>query len=399
MTAFEIEVHDVAAGGDGIAHAPDGRVAFVRGGIPGDRLRVRVDEDKPRMVRASVDEVLVPSPDRVAAPCPNVGRGCGGCGWQHVEPEAQLRLKVRIAEESLRRIARLDGSVELGPALPTAGFRTTVRCLVTDGRAAFRAARTNEAVAVDSCLVAHPGIAELIASGRFGAVDEVTLRVGAATGERLALLTPSVPDGLSLPDDVLVVGDDDARDGTSTAFHDEVDGHRFRISPRSFFQTRTDGAAALVAAVRSMGDDCWDGGQLVDLYGGVGLFGVCLGEDMSVTVVEGSASSAADARHNLADRDAAVVRCSADRWRPAPADVVVADPPRAGLGAAVVERIVATGAERVVLVSCDPAAFARDTRLLTDAGYGRRRTMLVDLFPHTPHLELVSGFDVIRARP
>jgi 23S rRNA (uracil1939-C5)-methyltransferase len=88
-----------------------------------------------------------------------------------------------------------------------------------------------------------------------------------------------------------------------------------------------------------------------------------------------------------------VVRCSVDRWRPAPADVLVADPPRAGLGRDAVGKVVATGAARLVLVSCDAAAFGRDAGLLAEAGFERRSTVLVDLFPHTPRVELVSRFD------
>ncbi len=393
MHDVELSITDVAAGGEGIGHVPDGRVTFVRGAIPGDHVVAEVVEDKPRMLRAVASSVLEASPDRIEPPCPNVAAGCGGCGWQHVDPGAQRRLKVRIAEESLRRIGRLDGAIDDGPPLPTEGFRTTVRCLVVDGRAAFRAERTHDAVAVDSCMIAHPRIEELITEAHFGAAREVTLRVGAETGERLVVFDPAVPDDASLPDDVRVVGLDELRSGRRAWFHDRVHGHTFRISAESFFQTRTDGAGALVDAVRSAGEGRWGDGTLVDLYGGVGLFSACLGRDMRVTVVESNNAATADARHNVAHLDARIVRVSAQQWRPSPADVIVADPPRAGLGADVVRSIAETGAERVVLVSCDPAAFGRDARLLTEAGYQRDHTTAIDLFPQTPHVELVSRFE------
>ena len=386
---------DIAAGGDGIGHAPDGRVVFVRGAIPGDRVRVTITEERPTLLRGTAVRVIDASPDRVPAPCGHVADGCGGCGWQHVAVDAQRRLKVRIAEESLRRIGRIDGTVDVGPARPETGYRTTVRCLVVGGRAAFRAERSNDPVPVERCLVAHPGLDELVTHGRFGDAAEVTLRIGAATGERLARFDPSVPGDIALPGDVRVVGADELAAGRRAWFTEEVAGRRFRVSADSFFQTRTDGAEALVAAVRDAGGDCWGGGHLVDLYGGVGLFGSCLGAQMSVTLVEASRSSSADARQNLSDRDARVLRVQADRWRPSPADVVVADPPRAGLGRQVVERIVATRASRVVLVSCDPASFGRDAGLLHAAGYALERTTLVDLFPHTSHLELVSAFGLV----
>ncbi len=392
VDSLQVVVDDVAAGGDGIGHAPDGRVVFVSGGVPGDSVDVDITEERPRMLRASVRAVVEPSADRIAAPCPHVADGCGGCGWQHIELAAQRRLKVRMVEETLRRIGRLDGAVDVGPVLPAMGHRTTIRCLVVGGRAAYRAARSHDPVVVDHCMVAHPALDELVAHGCFGDAAEVTLRVGAATGERLVLADPT-GDGVEVPDDVVVVGVDERRARRAAHFTDRVAGHTFRISADSFFQTRTDGAAALVDTVRSAGADVWGRGRMVDLYGGVGLFGVCLGAGMHVTLVESSRSSTEDARANLAGRDAQVLRLPVDRWRPSPADIVVADPPRAGLGADAVERVVATGAHRVVLVSCDAASFARDAGLLCGAGYTLRSTTLVDLFPHTPHVELVSRFD------
>ncbi|HEX4903436.1 MAG TPA: TRAM domain-containing protein [Acidimicrobiales bacterium] len=393
MQDLELRVDDVAVGGDGIARADDGRIVFVRGGVPGDVVRAEVTEDKPRMLRADAVDVRTPSAHRVVPPCPHARAGCGGCGWQHVDVEGQRRGKQRMVEESLRRLGHVEGPIELGPVLPDAGFRTTLRCLVVDGRLAFRGSRSHLPVPVDSCMVAHPALDELVRDGRFGSATEAVLRIGGATGERLVVLDPSVTGDVRLPADVRVVGADELAAGRDVWFHDVVAGRRFRISARSFFQTRTDGAEALVAAVRAGGDGRWGAGRLADLYGGVGLFASTLGEGMAVSVVESSRSSAADAVVNLADRHATVVRSSVERWRPTPADLVVADPPRSGLGRAGVGAITATGADRLVLVSCDAAAFGRDAGLLAGAGYERRDTVLVDLFPHTPRVELVSRFD------
>jgi tRNA/tmRNA/rRNA uracil-C5-methylase (TrmA/RlmC/RlmD family) len=135
------------------------------------------------------------------------------------------------------------------------------------------------------------------------------------------------------------------------------------------------------------------GGHLVDLYGGVGLFAGALGRGGQVTLVEQSASSVADARVNLAEHDARIVRADVDHWGAAHADVVVADPPRTGLGPRGVGKVAATRAGRIVLVSCDPGALGRDARLLAEAGYDLHGSDLVDLFPHTSHVEVVSRFD------
>jgi 23S rRNA (uracil1939-C5)-methyltransferase len=390
---LELRVDDVAVGGDGIARADDGRVVFVHGGIPGDVVSAVVTKEERRLLKADAVSIRTASDDRTTPPCPHVADGCGGCGWQHLTVDAQRRWKQRMVEESLRRLGRQEGSVELAPPLPDRGFRTSLRLLVTPDGPAFRGARSHDAVPVSSCMVAHPGLDELVRSGRFGSADEVTLRIGGATGERMAVVAPSVPTDLALAADVMVVGEDELAQGAAACFHDEVDGRGFRISARSFFQTRTDGAEALVAAVREAGGDAWGSGRLADLYGGVGLFASTLGEGMSTVLVESSRSSVADAEHNLADRDATVVRSSVDRWRTSPADIVVADPPRAGLGRDAVAKVVGTGASRVVLVSCDAASFGRDAGLLDAAGFERRSTVLVDLFPHTPRVELVSRFD------
>lgn len=393
MPELEVTIDDVAAGGDGIGRAPDGRIVFVHGGIPGDRVAVEITQDRRTMLKGSVVDVVEPSPDRTGPPCIHVAEGCGGCTWQHVDIDAQRRFKARLVSEALRRIGGIDAPVEQGPPLPVDGYRTSARCLVTGDGVAFRTERGHEPVPIASCMVLHPGLDELVRTVRFGDATEVTLRIGAATGERLTVVDPAVGPGLSIPDDVTVVGADELAAGRRVWFHEEVAGRRFRVSARSFFQTRTDGAEALVAAVRDAGGDAWGSGRLADLYGGVGLFASTLGEGMTTVLVETGRSSVADAAHNLADRDARIVKVSVDRWTPSPADLVVADPPRAGLGRAAVTAVAATGAPRLVLVSCDAASFGRDAGLLAESGFSLHSTVLVDLFPHTPHVELVSRFE------
>jgi 23S rRNA (uracil1939-C5)-methyltransferase len=132
---------------------------------------------------------------------------------------------------------------------------------------------------------------------------------------------------------------------------------------------------------------------VVDAYAGVGLFAATVGRDAEVVCIEQSPAACDDARRNLRGRAATIVQGSVERWRPVPADVVIADPSRRGLGQKAVDTLVASSAPRFVLVSCDAAACARDARLLADAGYRLVHSTLVDLFPHTPHVEIVSTFD------
>lgn len=405
----EIDVTAVVAGGDGLGRHADGRVVLVRGALPGERVTAVVTKVEKRLLRADVDEVLVAAPARVAPPCPRVADGCGGCGWQHVAPEAQPALKAAIATDALRRIGRLDPpAVDLGPRLAATGYRTTVRAAVDDrGRTAFRRHHRHELVVVGDtaagCLVAHPLVDEVLRAAAFPGAREVVVRAGAATGERLVVVDPrGAARAVGVPDGVRVVGGDHLRGSSPTRawYHEEVAGRRYRISARSFFQARPDGAAALVDAVRAAATAASGGAalggrsRLVDLYGGVGLFAAALGPEAGggVTVVESAPSAVADARVNLRALGARVIDVDCRRWRPSPAELVVADPARAGLGAEVVERVAATGAPTVVVVSCDPAALGRDAGLLVAAGYALDSLRLVDLFPGTPHVEVVAGW-------
>lgn len=399
MPVIEVAITGVAAGGDGVGRLADGRAVFVRGGLPGEQVGVELVESKARFARADAVDILESSPGRVAPPCPLVAAGCGGCGWQHVEHHAQRELKAIIVGDALHRIGKLRElpDIDPGPELPATAYRTTVRAAIVDGVAGLRMHHGHEVVALDrdGCLVAHPLVDEILRHGRFGEAREVTVRAGVASGERLALVDPTVT-GVDVPAGVLIVGADEVTAGRRAWIHEEVAGHRWRISAGSFFQARPDGATALaeLVAAASVTRLIGDRPRVVDLYGGVGLLGGVVADragPIRLQVVEANRSSVADAHHNLArTAGARIVRADVRRWRPAAADLVIADPSRHGLGAEAVRRIVATRASGVIVVSCDPGALGRDAGLLAAEGYRLEAIALVDLFPHTPHIEVVT---------
>lgn len=392
MATVEVTISGLVAGGDGLARADDGKVVFVTGALPGERVLAEITDDRGGFARAALGGVLDASPDRIDPPCRHVVRGCGGCGWQHVSPKAQPALKADIVVDALRRIGKIDAPIVVaGPVLGDGG-RTTVRGAVVDGRFGFRRRRSHDVVTVDDCPVTHPRLVDLVADGRYHGATEVTLRAGAGTGERLVLAHPTAA-RVQVPDDVVVVGTDELRRGRHAWYHEEVAGRRWRISSTSFFQSRPDGAEALVDAVRAAIADRPDDGALIDLCCGVGLFAGTVGAGRPVVGLERHGPAVHDARHNLSDLDVRLVRAGLDRWRPSPADVVVADPARAGLGAKAVRAVAATGAARIVLISCDPAALGRDAHLLGGHGYRLVSSTLVDMFPQTAHVEVVSRFD------
>jgi len=392
-----VRVDGLANGGEGVGRLPDGRAVFVAGALPGESVRIELVEDRPRWARARLVAVLEPSPDRAEPPCAWQRAGCGGCDLMHLRADAQAGAKVRLAAESLERLGRLPGAVvEAGPLLPSVGVRTTVRVAVQDGRAAFRRRSSHDLLAVDSCLVAHPLVGDLLAEGRFGDATEATLRVGAATGERLVVLD-GTGRGAALPDDVQVVTTAALRrrSGDAPAVHEDVAGRRWRISAGSFFQAGPVGAAALVDAVRVAAAPQPGGSApavALDAYSGVGLLVAALPDATPVVAVESSPSSVADARVNQAGRPVEIVEGRFERWRPRPVDVAIADPARRGLGRAAAEVLAATAAPVIVLVSCDLAALGRDSADLVALGYDHVRSTVLDLFPHTSHAEVVTRF-------
>ena len=391
---LELVAEKVVAGGEALARGADGRVVLIEGAIPGERVRVELHNVKKTFARGRILEVLEPSSDRVAPPCPHVTAGCGGCDWQHIAPDAQRSLRRDIVVDALTRLGKVEDAASLvtvAVALPDEDFRTSVRVLMVKGRPAFRRAYSHDPVLVDSCLVAHPLIESLIAEAKFDAVKEAEVRCGARTGERLVIAFPTTR-YLELPDDVVTIGADDLEAGRTAMFAEQAAGRRWRISATSFFQTRADGADALAQLVAESVPESAE--TIVDLYSGVGLFaGTIARSGRTVIAVEGNPAAVRDAKHNLAADNVKVERADIGRWDPVPADVVIADPSRAGLGADVIGHISDTDASRVVLVACDAAALGRDVQLLAAKGFSLTRATPVDLFPHTSHVEVVAVLD------
>lgn len=391
---MEIVAEKMVAGGEALAREADGRVVMIEGAIPGERVEVELTTKKKSFARGHVTAVLDPSPDRVTPPCEYVAAGCGGCEWQHIAPDAQRALRRAIVVDALSRIGKVADAETLVAepvALPADAYRTTVRVLIRKGRPAFRRASSHDPVPVDACLVAHPLIDSLIREAKFDGVTEAELRCGARTGERMVIAYPTTR-YLDLPDDIVRIGADELERGSTAMFAEEAAGRRWRISATSFFQTRPDGADALARLVAAAVPDA--AASVVDLYSGVGLLaGAVARPGRAVTAVEGNPAAVKDARHNLADLGVNVVRKDVAHWAPIPADVVIADPSRAGLGENVVGRVAGTDADRVILVACDAAALGRDVALLGAEGYGLTGATPVDLFPHTSHVEVVAVLD------
>jgi 23S rRNA (uracil1939-C5)-methyltransferase len=372
-----------------LAREPDGRVVFVHGGLPGEEVSVEFTKQKKDFAEAVLVDVSDPSAERRRPPCEAVARGCGGCGWQHASVELQEQMRVTIVREALTRLGGIqDPEVVVAG---TSGPRTTVRMAFSDSGVGFREQRSNTVVPVETCLVAHPRINEMIRQGSFESAKEITLRVGANTGEALVVCSPRAS-GTVVPD-AYVIGTDVLKQGKRAWFHEEVAGRRWRISARSFFQSSPSTAELLVGLVREAVESSAESQSVLDLYGGVGLFSGTLGSGRDVTLVEWNKSSVADARVNLSElKSCDIVRSDVNGYRASKTDVVVADPPRTGMRSSGIQVVRAADPATVVLVSCDAGPLGRDARLLVEAGYRFERAALINAFPHTPHVEVVSIF-------
>lgn len=378
------------AGGEALAHDAEGRIVFVRGGVPGDDVEVETIEDKGDWSRAVVSLVHVAAPDRVEPPCVHRREGCGGCDWQHLAVRSQLPAKLDVVRDAMRRTAHLpDARVSAGASVPPEGYRTTIRLVGDDDhRAAYRQDRSHDTVAATGCLVAHPNLLPVIDAIAITPGLEVTLRTSVATGELTARWDPKRGTVQGLPPSVAT--------GADAALHEEVAGHRFRVSAGSFFQSGPAAAELLVDAVRRLAPELDVAGRVVDLYAGVGLFAVAAAPHAAhVVTVETSRAAVADCTTNLAGRAARIELGQAGRWRPdrgMDVDVVIADPARSGLGKPGAGAVAAASAPVVVLVSCDPVAMARDVALLARHGFRHDGTEVLDVFPHTHHVECVTRF-------
>jgi tRNA/tmRNA/rRNA uracil-C5-methylase (TrmA/RlmC/RlmD family) len=369
---LDLDVGPIAHGGHCVARH-EGRVVFVRHALPGERVRAVVDEDGGgSFCRADAVAVLAASPERVPAPCSWArAGGCGGCDLQHVAPAAQRSLKADVLAEQLRRLAGIELRVPVeelpGGAL---GWRRRVRLAVDGaGRAGLRAHRSHDVLPIADCLLAPAG-----------ALAPVLER-------------PFAPGG----DVEVVVDADDAVHVHGGPVVQRAAGREWRLSPGVFWQVHPalpDTLAAVVGewAAAPRGGVAWD------LYGGVGLFASVLagqvGPTGGVTVVESSRRAVADGRAALADLPqigwrAGRVERLVGTLDGTP-DVIVADPPRKGLGRELVGALCARAPHRVVHVACDPAALARDVALFAAHGYRLETLRAFDAFPMTHHLECVA---------
>lgn len=386
------------ASGGAVGRLSDGRVVFVRHAIDGELVKVRLRDFSSTFARGDALEILEPSAQRVGAPCPYAHPdGCGGCDLQHVSSEGQLRWKSFVASEQLRRIGGVDVDVEVvSPPTQTRGYRTRLRCVVSDhGRLGLRAHRSHDVVVIDECWVGSPRFRDAF-SVTWTGCSEVELRA-IGDGPVFAVAWRDSSRGRTFELRTIRNEPMDATTMSRPRVGDDV----FEVGPTSFWQAHVDAPDMLQRRVLELLEPSL-GDVAVDLYCGVGLLSVPLlravGSRGRVTAIESSPAAVRDARRNLDGRGTFRVRQRS--VTPAEVavsvgagDLVVVDPPRSGLGRGVAQALCERGPGRVVYVSCDVATFARDVALFARHGYHLGEVRAYDLFPMTEHVEIIGLLD------
>ncbi|HYB12195.1 MAG TPA: class I SAM-dependent RNA methyltransferase [Myxococcota bacterium] len=379
---LELTIGSLASGGDAVGRATGGRVFFVPFGAPGDRVRIRVLEERARFGRGEIVELLSAGPSRTKPECPVFGL-CGGCAWQHIRYEAQLEAKREILRSALERLGRLrlPGPIELVPCPAPYRYRARTRVLVEGGRVGYRQRRSHALCATRRCPVLVPELDEALEKLGAGAhkpdAGEWELASGEGGAVRVARL------GTSLP-------------GPShRALEIRVGDERLEFAPGVFVQSNRWLRDALASAVH---EAAGSGHLAIELFAGAGFLTLGLARRFAqVVAVEADAASCADlARnaqraglHNIELRAEPAEQAAAKGFG-APPDTVVLDPPRRGLAGEGAAAVCALRAPRIVYLSCDPATLARDLAVLCAGGYEIQQVRGFDLFPQTAHVEALT---------
>jgi 23S rRNA (uracil1939-C5)-methyltransferase len=390
----QLEIEKLVYGGAGLARK-DGKVFFVAKSLPGEKIEAEIRQAKSSFTRARLARILEPASSRIGAPCPHFER-CGGCHYQHLSYPDQLRAKTEILREMFER-AKLSLATEIQTIVgPEWSYRNRSQFHLHNGRVGFLEEGSNKLVAVDQCPVSSPKLNEalsklkkLVRDHRF---PDFLRSIEFFTNEsqlQINVLETNRPLAKHFFDWM----HHEMEGATPGALDYEAAGRQWKISYKSFFQVNR----FLVDDLSRITTEGLRGSHVVDLFAGVGLFSLPLAATFErVTAVESGKAAMFDLAANAQRydiRNVRIVQANVEAWlddlQETP-DAVVADPPRSGLGQDVAARLAQLRSPELRLVSCDPATLVRDLAILCNAGYRIAGLTLIDLFPHTFHIETVT---------
>jgi len=430
-TQLEADVQSLGLEGRGVARQ-DGKTLFISGALPGERVRAQVVNRHKRFDEAQTLEVLQASSERQTPPCPYYGR-CGGCQLQHLAPAAQIRYKEQLVLDQLQRFADIrPGSVE--PPLGSAdlGYRRTARIGINqraDGELliGFRRQGSHKLIDIDSCAVLEPRINELLAklrqllqdAGNIKHITHLDISCGDRSGSLALRITRRLDDDLlsalrqlceRQQFKLFLQGNDDRLQEVETAAPELTyslgdAGPELLFAPGDFLQVNAEINRQMVARALDWLAPTADE-RVLDLFCGLGNFTLPLAQRAAeVVAVEGSAAMVErtrdNARRNGLDNigvfksDLSLDIRDTPWYRQAgheKFDLILLDPPRAGAEECV-RRLCSYGARAVLYIACNPASLVRDAQPLIEAGYRLSRFAVMDMFPHTAHVESMALFE------
>jgi 23S rRNA (uracil1939-C5)-methyltransferase len=406
---IQLQMEKPVYGGDCLSHLPasggkPGKAAFVPLTLPGETVTGQITDNKRSFLKAELDQILTPSPSRIAPACAHFG-ACGGCQYQHADYPTQSEMKQQILRETLSRAGVLIPSEIASLAGEPWAYRNRIRLATTPtGGVAYRGRSSHDLIPIRECPIAAPLLTEIaldlsrILDPKDPRNDLAEIEFFTNHDSSEVLVTFHTHSGNPTYGKLSFT----PREGSPRPRADlddqpfltyRVSGHDFRVTHGAFFQINRhllDDFAKLVTA-NHYGSVAWD------LYAGVGLFARHLAQSFSrVVAVESAPASREALVHNLASTSSEPIpattldylRRNREQREPRP-DCIVLDPPRAGLGDEVTTLLNAIGAPRLTYVSCDPTTLARDLRALTLERYRIGKITLVDMFPQTFHIETV----------
>lgn len=410
---FNIQIEKLTYGGDAMGRLPDGRAVFIPLGLPNERVRVRLTEEKRGFARGELIKILEPSKDRINPKCKHFG-ACGGCHYQNLPYEKQLEAKTEILRDQLTRIGKIENPpVRLMVPCPnTWNYRNHVQFHLTEGgKLGFvdltpspNKRRGEHVMPISECYLPEPSINTLWPLLEFEPntnIERVSLRSGKDEDIMLVLESdsPETPEleieaGISVAhvyegDTAIIVGDDHSII--------RILDRDFRVSAASFFQVNTVMAEKMVEHILAK-LPISQSTELLDVYCGAGLFSAFLAPKCKCLIgIESSPFACEDFAVNLDGFDnVELYEGTAEDVIPhleAKPDIVLLDPPRAGVERHTLDGILRLEPHVVAYVSCDPSTLARDAKRLVEAGYQLIQVTPFDLFPQTYHIESISFFE------
>jgi len=405
QSEYEVVIDKLAYGGDGFAHLTDGRVVFIPDVIPGEKVSIRIVEDNQKYARAEAIRVEQASPLRVLPPCPHSGV-CGGCHYQHISYADQVQFKRGILEDQLTRIGHLEAlpPIQVFPSQTPFEYRNVAQFhLSADGKLGFKKRRSEQVLEISTCLLLMPAIARFWPylslepdtgitriEVRQNREEELLVLLQGTDGE-LPEIAVDMPVSLvhRVKNDTVVLSGDDAIIMTilDTPFH---------LSAGAFFQVNDDITEKMVQHLLAVVAEKKPN-RVMDLYSGAGLFSRFMAPMVEqVKAVESNTLACRDFIINLDAFDhVSLYEGQVEMILPSmemDADLVVCDPPRAGLHKKVVDVLAESAVRTLVYISCDPATLARDTQRLREKGFEPQSIALFDMFPQTYHFESMLVF-------